>query len=68
MIENYVDNFWFINIPNNCSNSLVQDKVYKLIDNIIQTQKIPTIYDEIHNSFNETNKSPGALNKEQHAS
>jgi hypothetical protein len=58
LIENYVENFWFLNVTDKLSNSAVQEKVFKLVDSILKTEKIPSTGDELHNSFNETQKSP----------
>lgn len=60
MIDNYVENFWFINITEKQSNSTVRDKVFKLLDSIFKTKQIAATHNEANNSLNESVNSIGA--------
>ena len=60
IIDNYVENFWFINITEKQSNSTVRDKVFKLLDSIFKTRQIPATHCDANNSLNESVNSIGA--------
>ena len=60
MIDNQVENFWFINITEKQSNSTVRDKVFKLLDSIFKTKQIAATHNEANNSLNESVNSIGA--------
>jgi glycyl-tRNA synthetase beta subunit len=68
MINHYVDNFWFIHVTDKQSNSVVRDKVYKLLDSIFKVHKVKSIDKEANNSLNESVNSVSAISQLQHRS